>query len=762
MALDSQGGISENYVTATTDEERELVTGLVRISGLPDYLKEQRGPTRLADLATHPDFAASAAVHQTPKTLLAAPIFARDELVGSLYLAEKQNEQEFTAEDEAVAAIFAAQAATLILNSQRHDETRDASLNFEAMLDNCPVAVSVFDVRFGTITYMNQEGRRMIGGLGLSDEELANFYSFVKTTRPDGRELAFAELPGTRAVLNGETVVAEELVTHRPDGTTLTSLIHCQPIFSGSGEIVSVLTIGQDLTSLQGQELRRAEFLEMVSAELRTPLISIKGSAAALRSIDEPMSRTEQLQLVRIIDQQSDLMRSQINSLIELSQIETGTLPVVAAPTDVARLIERSCAEYLSEHAAITIQSKISDGLTAALADEQRISDVLHNLLRQAAKHSGESSPVVVSAAMDDIHVAISVSAEGSSAPLGRTHLPSNVTDDPQFFSTADQAFTTAIELHSHGEGLAMAFCRGVVEAHGGRIRSDIDEELGRLTLTFTLPSVDDVPEPEIHAPDMTEIVWEPLPAPMEKIEVLVSVEDPRLLRSVRDVLVDAGYSAVTTSELDEVSELALSGRPKLIILDIAGREEQAFRTLRGAGNSLNLPAIVLCDRDDEDYVVRAFEMGADGYMVKPFSPSELIARVRATLRLMHSAEGITSDSTYQLADVRINLSDRTVSVAGQPVQLTATEYKLMAELTAGAGRVLTQDMLLHRVWGPGYSGESQLLRSYIKSLRQKLGDNARKPTYIFTEHGIGYRMAKSDPTDDRPVLASSNRQGTR
>ncbi|MCY4554810.1 MAG: winged helix-turn-helix domain-containing protein [Chloroflexi bacterium] len=128
----------------------------------------------------------------------------------------------------------------------------------------------------------------------------------------------------------------------------------------------------------------------------------------------------------------------------------------------------------------------------------------------------------------------------------------------------------------------------------------------------------------------------------------------------------------------------------------------------------------------------------------------------------MNSAEGITSDSTYQLADVRINLSDRTVSVSGQPVQLTATEYKLMAELTAGAGRVLTQDMLLHRVWGPGYTGESQLLRSYIKSLRQKLGDNARKPTYIFTEHGIGYRMAKSDPTDDRPALVSSNRQGTR
>ncbi len=723
--------------------------------GLLDYLRRINDPRRANDVANHPDYAGLPSDHPPVKTFLAMPVRYGDERVGSIYLAEKEGEQEFTEEDEAIAAMFAAQAAMIISNSQRHDEAHHASLNFEAMLDNCPVAVSVFDVRLGTITYMNQEARRMIGALGLSDEELANFYSALKVTRPDGRELAFAELPGTRAVQNGETVVADELVTHRPDGTTLTSLIHCQPIFSGSGEIVSVLTIGQDLTPLQDQELRRAEFLEMVSAELRTPLISIKGSAAALRSIDEPMSRTEQLQLVRIIDQQSDLMRSQINSLIELSQIETGTLPVVAAPTNVARLIERSCAEYLSEHAAITIHSEISDGLAAALADEQRISDVLHNLLRQAAKHSGESSPVVVSAAMDDIHVAISVSAEGSVEEPHRTLLPSNVSDDPQFFRTADQAFTKAVELTSHGEGLAMAFCRGVVEAHGGRIRSDIDEELGRLTLTFTLPSVEEVPEPEVHAPDTRETAHESLPAPMQKTEVLVSVEDPGLLRTVRAVLTDAGYVAVTTTDLGDIEELASSGRPKLIILDIAGREEESFRALRGAGYPLNLPAIVLCERDDEEYVVRAFEMGADGYMVKPFSPSELIARIKATLRRLSGPGSVSGDHTFHVGDLRINLDERTVNASEQPVQLTATEYKLLTELAHASGRVLTQDMLLQRVWGPEYSGESQLLRSYIKSLRQKLGDNARKPTYIFTEHGIGYRMAKSESVTNRPASVS-------
>lgn len=745
MAFDSQGGVSEHYITATTDEERELLTELVQNSGFPDYLKKQRGPTRLIDLATHADFAVLAAVHQTPKTLLATPIFARDDLVGSLCLAEKQNEQGFTEEDEAIAAMLATQAATIISNSQGHDEAHRSGTNMETLMENCPVAVSVFDVRLGEISYMNQESRRMIGALGLSAEELENLYFSLRFTRPDGRELGFADLPGTRALQSGETVTADEIVVHRPDGTTLTSLVNCVPIFSGSGEIVSVLTIAQDLTPLEDQELRRAEFLETVSAELRTPLISIKGSAAALRSVDEPTTRTEQIQLARIIDQQADLMRSQINSLIELSQIETGTLPVVARPANVARFIERSCGEYLSEHADIAIQLDISDGLTAVLADEQRISQVLHNFLRQAAKHSAEASPVIVSAAMDEIHVAISVSAEGSFAPLDRAPLPINATEDSQLSRTATQAHTKAVESSSQGEGLAMAFCRGVVEAHGGRIRTDFDEELGRLTLTFTLPSVEEVPEPENHAPDTREIAEEPLPAPMQKTEVLVSVEDPRLLRTIREVLVDGGYVAVTTTDLGEIEELASSGRPKLIILDIAGREEESFRMLRGTGDSLNLPAIVLCERDDEDYVVRAFEMGADGYMVKPFSPSELIARVRATLRLMNSAVEPAGTRAFQAGDFRMNFDQRTVDVSGEPVQLTATEYKLLYELANNAGRVLTQDMLLQRVWGSGYEGESQLLRSYVKSLRQKLGDNARKPTYIFTEHGIGYRMVRSD-----------------
>ena len=251
----------------------------------------------------------------------------------------------------------------------------------------------------------------------------------------------------------------------------------------------------------------------------------------------------------------------------------------------------------------------------------------------------------------------------------------------------------------------------------------------------------------EILDPDEEPVFGEPLSPVAGETQILVSIEDAKLLAAVRRVLTSAGYRMLRATSLGEVDELASSEGAKLILLDIVGREEECFGMLRHAGDTLNLPAIVFCERDDEDYVVRAFDMGADGYMVKPFSSSELIARIRATLRRVNAGGEASNSKTFRLGDVLINFFERKVTVSGKTVQLTATEYRLLNELADAAGRVLTQDELLHKVWGPEYSGEPQLVRSYVKTLRQKLGDNARKPRYIFTEHGIGYRMAKSAPS---------------
>ena len=390
LTFEPSGGVRDFYICGLSQEERELITQSPRGLGLLGYMSRAKGPVRLKDMATHPEAVGFPENHPTMRTLLGMPIYHRSEYVGNLYLTEKAGEQEFRQEDEDAAAVIAAQAASVISNSRRYEAEHRAKADLETLMDICPVAVSVFDVRLGAVSYMNQESRRLLGGLAPSNVDLDSIFQSLDFTRRDGRKLSFEDLPGTRTLQSGDTTIAEEIVVHLPDGTKLTTLVNCAPIFSESGEIVSVLTVMQDMTPLEEQELRRAEFLGMVSEELRTPLTTIKGSAIALGSKVEAMQPTEPIQLLRIIDQQADLMRSQINSLIELTHIETGSLSIVTEPADVGEWIELSCGEYLREHSAITIQLDIAEGLPLVLADRQRISKVLHNFLRQSAKYSSE------------------------------------------------------------------------------------------------------------------------------------------------------------------------------------------------------------------------------------------------------------------------------------------------------------------------------------------------------------------------------------
>ena len=137
--------------------------------------------------------------------------------------------------------------------------------------------------------------------------------------------------------------------------------------------------------------------------------------------------------------------------------------------------------------------------------------------------------------------------------------------------------------------------------------------------------------------------------------------------------------------------------------------------------------------------------MGAADYVVKPFSPTELAARIRAALRKRAAPGWAGPPGPYSLGDLSIDYAERRVTLAGRPVQVTATEYELLYRLSAAAGRVLTHDQLLQAVWGPERTGEPGLVRNVVKRLRRKLRDDADNPTYVFTEPRVGYRMAKGE-----------------
>ena len=184
--------------------------------------------------------------------------------------------------------------------------------------------------------------------------------------------------------------------------------------------------------------------------------------------------------------------------------------------------------------------------------------------------------------------------------------------------------------------------------------------------------------------------------------------------------------------------------RPHLVLLDLMLSGADGIELMRAILNVANVPVIFLSGYGRDQVIARAFEMGAEDYIVKPFSPTELVARIQAVLRRRAAPERVDPPVPYVRGDLTIDYEHRLVTVAGEPVRLTAIQYNLLAELAVNAGRVVTHEELLHRVWGPANpAGGMRTIRTHLMRLRRLLGEDAENPTYIFAEPRVGYRMAE-------------------
>ena len=733
VAFGAPGGIETLITSGITPEERGRLVDLPKGLGLLQYLNEIEGPLRLADISSHPRSVGFPEGHPPMRTFLGTPVLHQGESLGNIYLTEKEGDREFTPDDEETLVMFASQAAVVIANSRRYTEEHRAKDYLEALVNTVPVGVSVFDAKTGDLVSLNQESRRIVRGLRAPGRSQAEILSVLTFRRPDGREIPLAEMPTERALKSGETVRAEEIIIQLPDGQAVTTVVNATPIFSREGAVVSVVATVQDMTPLEDLQRLRAEFLGMVSHELRTPLTTIKGSAATLLTASPPLSPAEMGDFFRIIDEQADHMRSLISDLLDVTRIEAGSLSVTPEPTVVAALVNQAREVFLRGGARNSIEVDLPPDLPRIGADRQRITQVVTNLLSNASKYSPDQSAIRVSASVEDVYVAISVSDEGRG--VSPEHLP-------HLFRKYSRIDTENLGRHLAGEGLGLAICRGIVEAHGGRIWAESDGQGLGTRFTFTVPAVDEASNGSAAGPG-------PLPAdsggaPRGRARILAVDDEPQILRLVRNTLSDAGYTPIVTGDPDEALQLIEQEKPHLILLDMVLPGTDGIELMKRIPEITDAPVIFLSGHGGDQIVARAFEAGADDYMVKPFSPTELAARIEAVLRRRAASDRIRAREPYVLGDLTVNYAERRVTVAGRPVRLTATEYKLLFELSINAGRVLTHDQLLGRVWGRDYSGDSPLLRSFVKKLRGKLKDDANSPRYIFTEPRVGYRMAKT------------------
>ncbi len=725
IATVDETGAPVDFVTSgfTPDERRELASWPDG-PRLFEHLRNLEAPVRLADLPTYVRTLGFSSDLMRSKSLLGTPMNHRGVRVGNFFLAEREGGDGFTAADEEILLLFAAQAATAIANARTHRDERRARTDLETLVETSPVGVVVFDVSTARLVTVNREARRITEGLRSPDGPIEELLQTVSWRRGNGPETAFADYPLAQQLRIGETVRAEEFTLSVPDRGSVKVLINATPILTLDGKVESYVITMQDLAPLDEAERQRTEFLSLVSHELRAPLISIKGSTATVLGAAPAPDPAEMLQFFRVIDGQANHMRSLIADLLDQGRIETGTLSVSPEPAELPGLVDQARSTFLSGGGRHTLRIDLPEDLPRVLVDRGRTVQVLNNLLANAARHSPESSPVQVTAALSGVHVAVSVSDEGRGVPPDRL---------PHLFSK--QAGGAAGDLRLGGNGLGLVICKGLVEAQGGRIWAE-SGGLGHGTrFTFTVPVAE---EPRGRAVAAAPSRSRPSRDVHGQTRVLVVDDDPQTLRYVRDALTEAGYAVFVTGDPEGLPDLIRSHKPSLVLLDVVLPGTDGIELMESVPELADLPVIFISVYGRDETIVRALDAGAADYIVKPFSPSELTARVRAALRVRAEPE------PFVLGELSIDYDARRVTVAGRQVDLTATEYQLLRVLSMNAGRVLTFDSLLRQAWrGRKSAGDPKLVRAVVKRLRRKLGDDAANPTYVRNERGVGYRMPK-------------------
>ena len=223
--------------------------------------------------------------------------------------------------------------------------------------------------------------------------------------------------------------------------------------------------------------------------------------------------------------------------------------------------------------------------------------------------------------------------------------------------------------------------------------------------------------------------------------KILVVDDEERMARFIRLNLEHDGFQVIEAFRGQEAMDKIRTTMPDLVLLDIMLPDLDGFEVLKMIREISNIPVIMLTAKGEEDDRVKGLELGADDYVTKPFSPRELVSRVKAVLRRSESIME-NSDEILNVDDrLKIDFSKREIWVKGELVKLRPTEYRLLYHLVQNAGWVLTYDQILSKVWGYEYRDEPHYVRLYINYLRQKLEENPAMPKYILTERGVGYRF---------------------
>jgi two-component system KDP operon response regulator KdpE len=230
------------------------------------------------------------------------------------------------------------------------------------------------------------------------------------------------------------------------------------------------------------------------------------------------------------------------------------------------------------------------------------------------------------------------------------------------------------------------------------------------------------------------------------KMSILIVEDESAISNFISAVLTSNDYTVLKASKGKDAISMTAINCPDLILLDLGLPDMDGLEVLKSIRQWTSIPVVIISARGHEREKVEALDLGADDYITKPFGTSELLARIRTAIRHNQKSgkDNPLNVSTVNVGDLVIDYEKRIVSVEGEEIHLTPIEYKILMLLSRNAGKVLTHDYIIREIWGP-YTNENQVLRVNMANIRRKIEVNPAEPKYIFTEIGVGYRMAESN-----------------
>ena len=223
--------------------------------------------------------------------------------------------------------------------------------------------------------------------------------------------------------------------------------------------------------------------------------------------------------------------------------------------------------------------------------------------------------------------------------------------------------------------------------------------------------------------------------------KILVVDDEPKIVQLLRDYLVRAGYQMVAANDGQTALTITRMEKPDLVILDLGLPGLDGLDVTRMLRKHSNVPIIMLTARDEESDKLVGLELGADDYVTKPFSPKEVVARVRSLFRRIEAIQSRVEAQVIQAAELELDLERLRLTIAGKPIDLTATEFQLLATLARQPGRVFTRLQLLDAIHGVAFESYERAIDTHIKNIRQKIEPKPREPRYILTVYGVGYKF---------------------